>query len=34
MVRYIDLTFPVERAMPVWPGDPLPEFREVKIFPV
>jgi arylformamidase len=30
MVRYLDLTFPVERAMPVWPGDPGPEFREVK----
>ena len=30
MVRYIDLTFPVEEAMPVWPGDPRPEFREVK----
>lgn len=30
MVRYIDLTFPIEEAMPVWPGDPRPEFREVK----
>jgi arylformamidase len=30
MVRCIDLTFPVEEAMPVWPGDPRPEFREVK----
>jgi kynurenine formamidase len=30
MVRYIDLTFPVEEAMPVWPGDSGPEFREVK----
>ena len=30
MVRYIDLTFPLEEAMPVWPGDPGPEFREVK----
>jgi kynurenine formamidase len=30
MVRYIDLTFPLEEAMPVWPGDSGPEFREVK----
>jgi kynurenine formamidase len=30
MVRYIDLTFPVEEAMPFWPGDSGPEFREVK----
>ena len=30
MVRYIDLTFPLEEAMPVWPGDSRPEFREVK----
>jgi kynurenine formamidase len=30
MVRYIDLTFPVVEAMPVWPGDSVPEFREVK----
>ena len=30
MVRYIDLTFPVEEGMPVWPGDSGPEFREVK----
>jgi kynurenine formamidase len=30
MVRYIDLTFPIEEAMPVWPGDSRPEFREVK----
>jgi kynurenine formamidase len=30
MVRYIDLTFPVEDGMPVWPGDSGPEFREVR----
>ena len=30
MVRYIDLTFPVEEGMPFWPGDSGPEFREVK----
>jgi arylformamidase len=30
MVRYIDLTFPVEETMPVWPGDSGPEFREAK----
>jgi kynurenine formamidase len=30
MVRYIDLTFPVDEATPVWPGDPMPEVREVK----
>ena len=30
MARYIDLTFPLEEAMPVWPGDSRPEFREVK----
>jgi arylformamidase len=30
MVRYIDLTFPLEEAMPVWPGDSRPDFREVK----
>jgi arylformamidase len=29
MVRYIDLTLPVEEGMPVWPGDSGPEFREV-----
>jgi len=30
MVRYIDLTLPIEEGMPVWPGDSGPEFREVK----
>jgi len=30
MARYIDLTFPLEEAMPVWPGDPGTEFREGK----
>lgn len=30
MVRYIDLTFPVEEDMPVWPGDSRPDLREVK----
>lgn len=29
MVRYIDLTLPIEEGMPVWPGDQGPEFREV-----
>jgi len=30
MVRYIDLTLPMEEGMPFWPGDSGPEFREVK----
>jgi kynurenine formamidase len=30
MVRYVDLTFPVEDGMPVWPGDSGPEFREIR----
>jgi kynurenine formamidase len=30
MARYIDLTFPLEEAMPVWPGDLGTEFREGK----
>jgi kynurenine formamidase len=30
MVQYIDLTFPVQETMPVWPGDPAPELREVR----
>lgn len=30
MARYIDLTLPIEEGMPVWPGDPGPECKEVK----
>jgi arylformamidase len=30
MVRYIDLTLPIEEGMPVWPGDSGPECTKVK----
>jgi len=29
MIRSIDLTLPIQKGMPVWPGDSGPEYRQV-----